>query len=63
MYPTLSFLLGLTALIPHAFSLSIPADPAVGLTNAIIANSSGEDNPLPPPGLPWYRIPGTTLGT
>ncbi|KAF6226924.1 hypothetical protein HO133_008365 [Letharia lupina] len=35
MSSTLFFLLGLTALIPQALAISIPANPAVGLTNII----------------------------
>ncbi len=48
MSPTLSFLLGLTLLIPQAFSASI-------------SNALSSTNPLPPSGS--YHIPDTTLCT
>ncbi|KAF6234747.1 hypothetical protein HO173_006967 [Letharia columbiana] len=60
MSSTLFFLLALTALIPQAFPISIPANPAVGLTNIISVDTPG-DNPLPPSPPGWYNIPGTSL--
>lgn len=61
MSPTLSLLVGLTAFISQAFSLTVPAQPAVGLTNGISVDTPV--NPLPPSPGGWYKIPGTSLGT